>query len=343
MEKLVPNWYSAAQPLPETYIFPPDARPGKFSVAPSISNDIPVIDLGSQSHDRALVIQQILEASQEFGFFQVINHGIPEALMNDTMDVFKEFFELPLEEKRASIYSDDPNKVCKLVHSSVNYDWEEVHLWRDFLRHPCEPLEKFMPIWPRKPIKYREHVSKCFTQVKKVALDILELIGEGLGIGSEYFNDELSKETDIFVNHYPPCPDPSLTLGITKHSDPQLITILLQGDVSGLQVLKDGEWIGVEPISNGLVVNIGYQLRIISNGKLKCAEHRVVTNSSTVRTTIGFFITPSPDCYIEPAAALINASNPRLYKGFRYEEFRANYFRKQGKTEVVLEPFKIES
>ena len=111
---------------------------------------------------------------------------------------------------------------------------------------------------------FREHVSNCFTEVKKVALDILELIGEGLGLGPEYFSDELSKETDVFVNNYPPCPDPSLTLGITKHSDPQLITILLQGEVSGLQVLKDGKWIGVEPISNGLVVNIGYQLRVLN-------------------------------------------------------------------------------
>ena len=84
-------------------------------------------------------------------------------------------------------------------------------------------------------------------------------------------------------------------------------------------------------------------MQIISNGKLKCAEHRVVTNSSTVRTTIGFFITPSPDCHIKPAEALINESNPRRFRGFRYEEFRANYFKKQGKTEVVLEPFQIES
>lgn len=120
-----------------------------------------------------------------------------------------------------------------------------------------------------------------------------------------------------------------------------------------------GEWIGVEPLSQGLVVNIGYQLQvhhqfltfiyaqnhkhqsvlgllnfvikfwsncvngmqIISNGKLKCAEHRAVTNSSNARMSAGFFITPSPDCYIEPASALINASNPQLYKGFQYKEY----------------------
>ncbi|KAK9945093.1 hypothetical protein M0R45_010624 [Rubus argutus] len=342
MEKLVSSWYNVVQPLPETYIFPLDARPGKLSTAPSISNySIPVIDLGSQGHDRDQIIQQILEASQEFGFFQVINHGIPEVLLNDAMDVFKEFFELPPEDKEASIYSDDPNKVCKLLTSSVNYDREAVHLWRDVLKHPCHPLEKFMPLWPKQPIKYRENVGKCSTQVRKVALNILELISEGLRLGSEYFNDELSQETQLVVNYYPPCPDPSLTLGITKHCDPQLITILLQGDVSGLQVFKDGEWIDVEPLPHGLVVNIGYQLQIISNGKLKCAEHRAVTNSSNARMSAAFFITPSPDCYIEPAATLINASNPQVYKRFQYKEFSANYFMKQGNTEVVLEAFKL--
>ena len=82
-------------------------------------------------------------------------------------------------------------------------------------------------------------------------------------------------------------------------------------------------------------------MQIISNGKLKCAEHRAVTNSSNARVSAGFFITPSPDCYIEPAAALINASNPQVYKGFQYKEFSANYYMKRGKTEVVLEPFKL--
>ncbi|KAM5563510.1 hypothetical protein ABKV19_018235 [Rosa sericea] len=264
--------------------------------------------------------------------------------MNDTMDVFKEFFELPLEEKRASIYSDDPNKVCKLVHSSVNYDWEEVHLWRDSLVHPCHPLEKsIIALWPQQPIKYQEYVGKCSTQVRKVALNILELISEGLGIGSEYFKDEVSQESSLVVNHYPPCPDPSLTLGLTKHCDPNLITILLQGDVNGLQVLKDGEWIGVEPLSHGLVVNIGYQLQIISNGKLKCAEHRAVTNSSNARTSGAFFIAPSQDFHIQPATALINASNPQVYKSFQYKEFLANYLMDQGNTEVVLEPFKLQT
>ncbi|KAM1122619.1 hypothetical protein ACFX15_003896 [Malus domestica] len=81
--------------------------------------------------------------------------------------------------------------------------------------------------------------------------------------------------------------------------------------VNGLQVFKDREWISVEPISQALVVNIGHQLQIISNGKLKSAEHRAVTSSSHSRTSAAFFTAHSDDCI--------------------------------GKTEVLLETFKLQA
>lgn len=90
---------------------------------------------------------------------------------------------------------------------------------------------------------------------------ILELLAEGLGLSSEFFNGRLSDSPMLLSNHYPPCPDPSLTLGISKHRDPSLITILLQ-DTEGLQVFKDGNWIGVEPLSTAFVVNVGYVLQV---------------------------------------------------------------------------------
>jgi len=90
----------------------------------------------------------------------------------------------------------------------------------------------------------------------------MNLIGEGLGLEYGYFDNDLTGSILLSVNHYPPCPDPNLTLGITKHSDPNLITILLQDDVSGLQVFKDGEWIAVEALPHAFVINVGYQLQV---------------------------------------------------------------------------------
>ncbi|KAI5394932.1 hypothetical protein KIW84_061518 [Lathyrus oleraceus] len=93
MEKLTPNW-SSIESVPENYIFPPETRPGDIEIP--ISHSVPVIDL-SEAHsvDRTNTIQKIIKAAEEFGFFQVINHGIPENEMKKTMSVFKEVFQLP--------------------------------------------------------------------------------------------------------------------------------------------------------------------------------------------------------------------------------------------------------
>ncbi|EEF30009.1 hyoscyamine 6-dioxygenase [Ricinus communis] len=332
MEKLVSSWCNV-QSLPDNYVFPPEKRPG-INIVP-LCNTIPVIDL--EASDAAL---NILKASQEFGFFQVINHGVAENLVNDTMSVFKEFFELPAEDK-ANLYSEEPSRSCRLYTSSPNYYNEEVHFWRDNLRHPCHPVDNFIDQWPEKPIRYREVVGNCSVEMRKLVLRILQMISHGLRLDAKYFGDDLSKELLLSVNHYPPCPEPNLALGLPKHSDPNLITILHQGDVYGLQVFKDGEWIGVEPIPNAFVVNIGLQLQIISNGKLKSSEHRVVTNSSDARTTVVFFFSPCNDSLIEPEKTLTDERNSPLYKGFQYKEFLTYYIAKHGDTEAAIEPFQL--
>lgn len=96
----------------------------------------------------------------------------------------------------------------------------------------------------------------------KLSCRILELICEGLGLSADYFSNDLTQVPKIIINHYPPCPEPSLTLGLSKHCDPTIITILLQGQVNGLQVFKDGRWIGVQPLPHAIVVNIGYLLQV---------------------------------------------------------------------------------
>ncbi|KAA8550761.1 hypothetical protein F0562_002445 [Nyssa sinensis] len=190
---------------------------------------------------------------------------------------------------------------------------------------------------------FREVVGTYSVEVRELSLRILQLICEGLGLQPGYFGDELTKDQLLSVNHYPQCPEPSLTLGLPKHSDPNLITILYQGDVYGLQVFNDGQWIGVEPLPNAFVINIGYQLQIISNGKFKAAEHRAVTNSKEARTTIATFITPCYDSMVEPAKTLVNEFNPPLYKAFQYKEFLTTYSAKIHEPQSILEPFKLQA
>ncbi|KAI3676457.1 hypothetical protein L1987_86066 [Smallanthus sonchifolius] len=312
MDILISNW-SGVQSLPETYIFPPERRPGNHKIP--TSKDIPIIDLETiDGPKRAQTIQQVIKASQDFGLFQVINHGVSRELMDETMVL---------------IYT-----------STLNYENEEVHYWRDNITHRCHPLEDHINHWPNDPPNHRKVVAEYSIEVRKFLLTILELICDGMGLESRYFEGEISKNQLVSVNHHIPCPDPSLTIGMQAHCDPNLISMLQQGDVCGLQALKDGQWVGVEPLRGAFVVIPGLQLRVISNGKLASAVHRVVTDSKESRTTIGTFLIPSNDVLIRPADGLLGSS-AMLYRGYTYKEFFGMFTGNNCEAERALECFKL--
>ncbi|KAG5587365.1 hypothetical protein H5410_047799 [Solanum commersonii] len=311
MEKHNTKWFNI-ECVPHCFKFPQEERPGDAPIP--ICNKIPVIDLGKSQKNET--IKQLLQAGQEFGFFQVINHGIPENVATQTLSTFEEFFNNMTDEEKVNVAS----RKGWIFTGSQEEVKNGVHLWRDNIKHRCHPLEKCMQSWPDKPATYREVVGRYVAEIRMLSLTILELICQGLGIESGYFNEQ-SEVQLLSANNYPACPDPSLTLGILKHLDPSLITIIYQGNVSGLQVLVDGKWMCVETVPNAFVVNIGNQLEIISNGKLRSVEHRAVTNSKEARTSIAIFVNPTPNSTVEPAKVLLNDSNPPLYKSILYKDF----------------------
>lgn len=112
-------------------------------------------------------------------------------------------------------------------------------------------------------MSFREVVGSYSIEVRKMGLKILDLISEGLGLQAGCFGEEFCREQSMAINHYPCCPDPSLAMGIGGHCDPNLIT-MLQQEVYGLQMFKDGKWLGVDPLPNAFVVNICHLLEVYS-------------------------------------------------------------------------------
>ncbi|RZC61481.1 hypothetical protein C5167_023256 [Papaver somniferum] len=69
--------------IPRFFVRPPESFPSITHPNPSDDHhhrrkEIPVIDLSFvNSHRRTIIIDEIKEASSKWGFFQILNHGVP--------------------------------------------------------------------------------------------------------------------------------------------------------------------------------------------------------------------------------------------------------------------------
>jgi len=183
-----------------------------------------------------------------------------------------------------------------------------------------------------------EIVKEYEAAMKKLAAKLMCLVLASLGISKEEvkwagprgeFNGACAA---LHLNSYPSCPDPDRAMGLAAHTDSTLLTILHQNNVSGLQVLKDGEgWVAVPPVAGGLVINIGDLLHILSNGLYPSVVHRVRVNRSWQRFSVAYLYGPPTNVEISPNEKLVGPGRPCLYRSVTWNEYlgtKAKHFNK---------------
>jgi len=103
-------------------------------------------------------------------------------------------------------------------------------------------------------------------EVVKLCGRLMKVLSINLGLEEEVLQKGFGGEdvgACMRVNYYPKCPRPELTLGLSSHSDPGGMTLLLSDDqVPGLQVRKADKWITVKPLPHAFIVNIGDQIQV---------------------------------------------------------------------------------
>ncbi|KAI9090609.1 hypothetical protein K1719_028462 [Acacia pycnantha] len=143
---------------------------------------------------------------------------------------------------------------------------------------------------------------------------------------------------------------PDLTMGITPHTDPGTITVLLQNQVAGLQVKHGPHWVPVNPLPGALIINAGDMLQIISNGEYTSVQHRVLANSEKEsRISIVMFFnvgkwrgSDGPDGYYGPLPELLSPEKPPLYRDFTVKEFLDNFYSKGIDTKSLPQKLEIQ-
>jgi isopenicillin N synthase-like dioxygenase len=260
------------------------------------------------NNDKTTFVNNLMAGLKDYGFIVMVDHTVDDRLTKKAYELIHEFFQLPVETKR--------QYVCKAGGGQRGYTAFGVEHAKDnqypdlkeFWHVGREKLvnEKFRPVfpdnvWPTEIKEFRETMLALYSALDTTAHIVMDALGMGLDLPQEYFRTMLQDGNSILRPiHYPPIDPraPKNAVRSAAHEDINLITVMVGGTTSGLELLdRDGKWMPVHNNEKQLVVDSGDMLQVLTNGIIPATTHRVVnpTDFNSTRYSMPFFVHPNPD------------------------------------------------
>ncbi len=292
---------------------------------------VPMIDfapfLAGTPDGKLAVAVSIGAACRDVGFLYLRYHGVAPAMTAGIFEAAERFFSLPLERRM------DPAIRISAAHSR---GYQPVGARRYAGTDAPDLMEAFkyqreFPAgdpklragdriqqankWPRGLPGWRETLIDYFEAVDGLAAHLLRAFALSLDLPEAYFLGFYGNPlTQVSLLHYPPRPPADREFGNRPHADSNAFTIVLQGDVAGLEVkLKSGQWVAAPPVEGAFVINIGDLMARWTNDRFRSTLHRVVNRSGRERYSVPYFAIPDFDAIIDCLPICQGPGNPAKY------------------------------
>jgi isopenicillin N synthase-like dioxygenase len=312
-----------------------------------VDRQIPTIDVSRCHLDTALIAEEVWRAGTSLGFFRIVNHGIPQDLIDRMFEAADCFFSMGREQKEKYPMTDNMGwQFLSQVPPSTRTPDQSESLQMRRVNNVLSPMIKELANYS-KTIDWFE--SECL----ELGVRLLSAISNKVGVSTTFFREAFRRQSKHYnatlrmLNYFPAKPymvGPNYWRA-GAHTDFGFITLLFQrAGQAGLQVCSGSdqltdEWIPVEADDQSIVCNIGDMLRRLSGDRLVSNFHRVVIPSGEdammSRKSIAFFCQPNTDVLISSPLKkyraltageffkrrmAANYSNPAAYTGLQRAE-----------------------
>lgn len=325
---------------------------------------LPRVDMSAYSDGDAAACEdigrQLCAAFYHVGFVVLVNHGVPRSDVDQAFAQSAKLFSLPVADKLEMAYTttarnrgyigkcqeslegtgtarDRSVAVTENIQPDIKESFDvgsaEDTLWED--------------IWPRALMPAFKHSLYALrAQLDRLHANIMQAIALGLNLRADYFTPFFDRrEYSLRLLHYP-CirPGDVSDQGYKRagtHTDYNQITLLLQDQVGGLQVMNSADqWVDVEPEPGAIIVNTGDLMERWSNGLFKSTVHRVVapyTASKDLpeRYSIAYFVKPNREATISCLPTCQTDTLPTRYAPVNCFNYVDAAFKKAGNEYVA--------
>ncbi len=302
--------------------------------------DLPLVDVGAfrdgGPEAREAVAANLLKSLREFNFFAFVNHDVPEALLDEVHERFRELYALPESIKRRHTRKQGNGyapygmeQALRGRHPDLKEMW---HVYRDLPEgHPLlatSPVYGNNP-WPEELPAMREPTLKLWRLFDGLADTLSELYAFALGLPTRTFADMTFDAPNTLRSvHYPPLP-PNVAQGqerATAHTGAGMYGIISPQAAPGLEVIHpSGEWQVLEGFDHTMVVTLADMMELVSNGRLPANLHRVANPTgewaTRPRHALIYFVNARPEVLLRAPDALVDGAHPRLWKPIRARDF----------------------